>query len=194
MSEKWNAHGRVVSDAVKRGAEVTANGVHHVTNFVARNDVPVADGAQALTQVVGVGLDKTGQALSAAGQQVSKTLHGSASRLADAAQRSLDGSGTSSAWRKGAGLLAWGLTKTVMHTAGLAANALDAAGRATAATGRVTGRSAPAVGGSVGGFLRGAAEVTSNAVDAAGLSASSIEAMRAQLRSLGQQELGKSVV
>jgi hypothetical protein len=58
MTEKWNERGRTAANAVKRGAEATANGIHTATNFVARNDGRVADGAQAVTQVLGGGLDK----------------------------------------------------------------------------------------------------------------------------------------
>jgi hypothetical protein len=67
-------------------------------------------------------------------------------------------------------------------------------GKVTAATGRVTERSAPAVGGAVGGMVRGAVEVTSNAVDAAALPASSIDAMRSELRTLGQAEMQRAEV
>ena len=192
MSEKWDARGRSAADAVKRGAEATANGVHHVTDFVARNDGRVADSMQAVTQVVGVGLDKAGRGLASASQQAGTTLHNNATRLADAARNSVVGTGTPGTWRKGAGLIAWGATKALTHAVGLTANVVTVAGKAAAATGRVTERSAPAVGGALGGAVRGAAEVTSNAMDAAALPASSIEAMRAELRFLGQAEMEKS--
>jgi hypothetical protein len=65
-------------------------------------------------------------------------------------------------------------------------------GKVTAATGRVAERSAPAVGGAIGGVVRGAVEVTSNAVDAAALPASSIDAMRSELRKLGQIEMQRA--
>jgi hypothetical protein len=194
MSEKWNEHGRTAASAVKRGAEATANGIHTATNFVARNDGRVADGAQAVTQVIGGGLDKLGDNLASASQQASQSLHGNASRLADAAQKSIVGTGTTSTWRKGAGLLAWGLTKAVTHTVGATANVVTVLGKVTAATGRVTERSAPAVGGAVGGVVRGAAEVTSNAVDAAVLPASSIETMRTELRTLGLVEMQRAEI
>ena len=192
MSEKWNAHGHAAGEAVKRAGEAAANGVNQVTAFVARNDERVADGAQAAAQAVGTGLDKAGRSVAAATQQAAKKLHGGASRLADAAQASIEGDGPSNGWRKAAGLFAWGLTKTATHAVGLAANAATVAGKVAAATGRVTVRSAPAVGGALGGVVRGTAEVTSNAFDAAALPASSIEAMRVQLRSLGQVELERS--
>lgn len=189
MSEKWNDHGRAAAGAVKRGAEATANGIHTATSFVARNDGRVADGAQVLTQVIGGGLDKVGGSLASVGQQASRTLHSNATRLADAAQQSIRGTGPTSAWRQGAGILAWGVTKLATHTVGATANAVTLVGKVAAATGRVTELSAPAVGGAVGGMVRGAAEVTSNAVDAAALPASRIEAMRAELRTLGQAEM-----
>jgi hypothetical protein len=194
MTEKLNQRGRTAANAVKRGAEATANGIHTATNFVARNDGRVADGAQAVTQVLGGGLDKVGGSLAAASQQASQSLHSNASRLADAAQNSIVGTGPASGWRKGAGLLAWGLTKVATHTVGVTANAVTALGKVTAATGRVTERSAPAVGGALGGVVRGAAEVTSNAVDAAALPASSIDAMRSELRTLGQAEMQRAEV
>ena len=189
MSTKWQEYGPTAASAVKYGAEATANGIHAATNFVARNDGRVADGAQAVTQVLGGGLDKVGGSLAAASQQASQSLHSNASRLADAAQNSIVGTGPASGWRKGAGLLAWGLTKVATHTVGVTANAVTVLGRVTAATGRVTERSAPAVGGAVGGVVRGAVEITSNAVDAAALPASSIDAMRSELRTLGQAEM-----
>lgn len=192
MSDQWNTHGRNAAKSVKRGAELAANGVHQATNFVARNDSRVADGVEALTQVVGAGVDKAGQGLAAASQQASKALHGNASRLADAAQSSVIGSGQSGALRKGAGKMAWGLTKMLTHAVGLTANVVTVAGKAAAAAGRVTERSAPVVGGALGGAVRGAADVTSNAVDAAALPTSSIEAMRTELRRLGQAEMEKS--
>ena len=192
MSGKWNEQGRTAAGAVKRGAEATANGIHTATSFVARNDGRVADGAQVVTQVIGSGLDKVGGSIASAGQQASRAAHSNATRLADAAQHSIRGAGPTSAWRKGAGLLAWGVTKLATHTVGVTANALTLVGKAAAATGRVTERSAPAVGGAVGGMVRGAAEVTSNAVDAAALPASRIEAMRAELRTLGQAEMQRA--
>lgn len=192
MSEKWNERGRTAANAVKRGAEATANGIHTATNFVARNDGRVADGAHAVTQVLGGGLDKMGGSLAAASQQASQSLHSNASRLADAAQNSIVGTGPASGWRKGAGLLAWGFTKVATHTVGVTANAVTVLGKVTAATGRVTERSAPAVGGAVGGVVRGAVEITSNAVDAAALPASSIDAMRSELRTLGQAEMQRA--
>jgi len=192
MSTKWQDHGRTATSAVKRSAEVTANGIHTATNFVARNDGRVADGAQVATQVIGGGLDKAGDGLASASQHASRTLHGNATRLADAAQTSIVGTGPASGWRKSAGLLAWGLTKAVTHTVGATANAVTVLGKVTAATGRVTERSAPAVGGAIGGVVRGAAEVTSNAVDAAALPASRIDAMRSELRTLGQAEMQRA--
>jgi hypothetical protein len=192
MSTKWQERGRTAASAVKRGAEVTANGIHTATGFVARNDGRVADGVQVVTQVIGGGLDKVGDSLASASQHASRTLHGNATRLADAAQTSIVGTGTASTWRKGAGLLAWGLTKAVTHTVGATANAVTVLGKVTAATGCVTERSAPAVGGAIGGVVRGAVEVTSNAVDAAALPVSSIDAMRSELRKLGQIEMQRA--
>lgn len=192
MPENWTNHGRTAASALKRGAETTANGIHAATSFVARHDGRVADGAQTVTQVIGSGLDQVGDRLATASQQASRTLHGNATRLADAARTSVLGSGPSSTWRKGAGLLAWGLTKAVTHTVGATANAVTVVGKVTAATGRVTERSAPAVGGALGGVVRGAAEVTSNAADAAALPASSIDAMRDELRTLGQLEMQRA--
>ncbi len=192
MTDKWKARGRAAGVLAKSAAEATANGVNQVTALIARHDATVADGAQAATQAVGTTLDKAGRSVAVATQRAGKTLHGSASRLADAAQNSIVGTGPASGWRKGAGLLAWGLTKAATHTVGLAANAATVVGKAAAATGRITERSAPAVGGALGGVVRGAAEVTSNALDAAALPASRIDAMRVELRALGQVEQQRS--
>jgi hypothetical protein len=184
--------GASAADAVKHGAEATANGIHHVTSFVARNDGRVADGTEAVTRAVGVGLNKAGHGLSAAGQQASKSLHGNASRVVDSVRNAIAGSGQTGGWRKTAGGLGWIATKLVAHAVGLTADAVNLVGKASTITGRLTEKSAPALGGSVGGVVRGAAEMTSNAVDAAALPASSIESMRAQLRSLGQIDLERA--
>ncbi len=55
MPENSNDRGRAAANAnaVKRGAEASAKGIHHVTDFVARYDSRVTDGEQVLTQVVG---------------------------------------------------------------------------------------------------------------------------------------------
>ena len=192
MSDKGSEKGRKAAEAIKRTAETTANGVYQVTSYITRHDARVVDGAQAMTQIVGAGLDKAGRNVANASKHAGNVLHSSASRLADAAQKSVTGNESSNAWRKGAGRLAWGLTKALTHTVGLAANTATIVGKVAAATGRVTERSAPAIGGAVGGIVRGAAEVTSNAVDAAALPASSIESMRVQLRTLGQIEMERS--
>lgn len=192
MSEKSNEYGRTAAGAVKRGAEAAANGIHAATSFVARNDERVAGGAQAVTVGVGKGLDRVGDAVAGTSKNVSRALHGNATRLADAAQQAVSGTGPTNALRKGAALLAWGLAKVATHTVGAAASAVSVVGAATAGAGRVTEHLAPAVGGAVGGLLRGAAESTSNAVDAAALPASSIEAMRAELCTLGQAEMQRA--
>ena len=192
MAEKWNTRGRMAADAVKRGAEVAANGVHQATDFVARSDGRVADGAQVVTQVAGAGLDKAGQAMASAGRQVSKVLHGNASRAADAVRKSIAGSANAGVWQKAAGGLGWFATKTAAHALGLAGDAVNVVGKVAAGAGRLTEKSAPAVGGSMGGLVRGAVEVASNAIDAAALPASTIDALRAQLRFLGQVELERS--
>lgn len=192
MSEKWSTRGRMTADAVKRGAEVTANGVHQVTNFVARNDGRVADGAQLITHILGSGLDRTGKGLSSASKQAGQSLHGNASRAANAVEGYIRGGGEAETLRKGVGLLGWAATKMVTHAAGLTANVLTVAGEVAAGAGRITAKSAPAVGGAAGGIVRSAAEVASNAIDAAALPASSIDAMRAELRTLGQAEMQRS--
>jgi hypothetical protein len=84
--------------------------------------------------------------------------------------------------------------KVVTHAAGFSANAVSLAGDALAKSGRITEKSAPAIGGAVGGIVRGAAEVTSNAVDAAALPASSIETMREKLRAIGAYENEQSEI
>ncbi len=192
MAGESNSRDGRVLDTVKRGAEVAANGIHHVTNFVANNDGRVADGAQVVTHLVGRGLDKAGQGISATGREASRALHGNASRAADTIRDAINGSGQASSWRKAAGAFGWIATKVVTHAAGLTADAVNGVGKAAAITGRIAARSAPAVGGAIGGVVRGAAEVTSNAVDAAALPASRIEAMRVELRSLGQLELARA--
>lgn len=189
MTEQWRARGGEAANAVKRGAEATANGIHQVTSFVASNDGRVADGAQFVTQVAGTAVDRSGQVLAEASRQASKAMHGNATRAADAVRDSITGSGQAGTWRKAAGGLGWLATKLVTHAGGLTADAVSLVGKATAATGRVAERSAPAVGGAIGGVVRGAVEVTSNAIDAAALPASSIDALRDQLRSLGQIQI-----
>jgi hypothetical protein len=192
MSDKWTERGTSAAKAFKRGAESTANGIHQATSFVSRNDGKVADGAQTATRVVGGGLDQAGRGISTAGQQASQALHGSANRAANAVRESIVGVGQANGWRKAAGGVGWLATKLLAHTAGVAADAVNIVGKATAVTGRATERYAPAVGGTVGGLVRGAADIASNAVDAAALPASSIDAMRTELRVLGQADLARS--
>jgi hypothetical protein len=155
--------------------------VYSVTHFVARNDDRVADATQAATQALGVGLDKTGRVVSGASEKAAKALHGNADRAADTVENFIRGDGQRVAYGK-VPVLGWLATKVVTHAAGFSANAVSLAGDALAKSGRITEKSAPAIGGAVGGIVRGAAEVTSNAVDAAALPASSIETMREKLR------------
>lgn len=46
MPTRWNEHVRTAASAVKRGAEVTAKGIHATTSFVARTGVRALLGAQ----------------------------------------------------------------------------------------------------------------------------------------------------
>ena len=190
MSEKWNARGRDAASAIKRTAEASANGIHRISNAVARHDGKIADGARSLTEALGNGIDKGGRSLTSAGRQTSHVLHSNASRAADAVRDAIAGEdhANPSAWRKAAGGLGWLTTKAVVHVGGLAADAVTAIGKAAELTGRYAEKSAPAFGGVVGGIVRGTAIVTSNAIDGAALPASKIDDMRAQLRTLGQAE------
>lgn len=192
MSDRSNSRARKATDAVKRGAEVAANGIYQTTDFVARNDGRIADGAQAVTGVVGSGLAKVGKGLASASQQASQALHGNANRAAERVRDSIAGSESAGSVRKAAGALGWIATKTLVHAAGLAARATAVSGKAVAATGRLAERSAPAVGGTAGGLVRGAASMASNAVDSVALPASRIEEMRGRLRTLGQMEMARS--
>lgn len=192
MSDRSNSRARKATDAVKRGAEVAANGIYQTTDFVVRNDGRIADGAQAVTGVVGSGLDKVGKGLASASQQASQALHGNANRAAEQVRDSIAGSESAGSVRKAAGALGWIATKTLVHVAGLAARATAVSGKAVAATGRLAERSAPAVGGTAGGLVRGAASMASNAVDSVALPASRIEELRGRLRTLGQMEMARS--
>ncbi|APW48460.1 hypothetical protein RA876_14280 [Rhodoferax antarcticus] len=137
-------------------------------------------------------MDKAGDGLSVAGKRASMALHGNASRAGDAVRNAIVGTGPVNGWRRAAGGLGWIAAKALTHTAGLAADTVNVVGKASTLAGRITERSAPALGGAVGGVVRGAAEMASNAVDAAALSGTRIEAMRVQLRELGQVELKRS--
>ncbi len=193
MSDNSNKLGRDAVAIIKNSAEATANGIHRVTHFVASNDDRVGDGTQALTRLIGLGLDQAGRGLSTTGKQSSRLMHGNATRAADAVRDAINGSsGQAGTWRRAVGGVGWLTTKAVAHAAGFTADVMNGVGKVATVTGRVTARSAPALGGTIGGVLRGAAEVTSNAVDAAALPASRIEAMRTQLRSLGRVELERS--
>lgn len=192
MSDSSSFRARKATDAVKRGAEVTSNSIYQATDFVVRNDGRIADGAQAAMGAVGLGLDKAGRSLATASQQAGQALHGNANRVAQQMRDSITGSGPTGAVRKAAGALGWFATKALAHTAGLAAGAAAAGGKAVAATGRLAERSAPAVGGAAGGLVRGAASMASNAVDSVALPASRIEEMRTQLRALGRMEMKRS--
>ena len=177
MPDTWNSRARKTTDAVKRGAEATANQIHQATDFAARSDGQIADGAQAATGGVGAGLYKVGQRLALASQQASTALHSNANQGADRMRDTLTGSGSPGTARKAAGALGWLATKALSHTAGLAAGGIAVGGKAVAATGRMAEKSAPAVGGTAGGIVRGAASITSNAVDSIALPASRIEQM-----------------
>ena len=83
MSNNENGRGRSAVQSVKRGAEATVNGIHQVT----------AGGVQAVSYLVGQGLDKTGRGLSVLGQPPSEALHGSASRAANAVRNASNGTG-----------------------------------------------------------------------------------------------------
>lgn len=128
MSDSSNSRTRKASDAVKRGAEVAANGIFQATDFVVRNDGRIGDGAQAVTGVVGSGLDKAGRGLASASQQASKALHGNANRAAERVREAITGSGSAGTARKAAGALGWFATKALAHAAGLAAGAAAAGG------------------------------------------------------------------
>lgn len=192
MSDSPNSRARKAADAVKRGAEVAANGIYQATDFVARNDGRIADAAQAVTGAVGSGLDKAGKGFASAGQQAGQALHGNANRAAERVREAIAGSESAGTARKAAGALGWLAAKTLVHTAGLAASAAGVGGKLMAATGRVAVRAAPAVGGTAGGLVRGAVGMGSNAVDSVALPASRIEAMREQFRTLGRKEMERS--
>lgn len=192
MSDSSNSRARKATESIKRGAEATANGVYLVTDLVARNDGRIADGAQAVTGVVGSGLDKAGKGLASASQQASHVLHGNASRAAERVRETITGSGSAGTARKAAGAFAGFAAKALVHAAGLAASAAAAGGKAVAATGRLAERSAPAVGGTAGGLVRGAAGMASNTLDSLALPASRIGEMREQLRTLGHLEMTRS--
>lgn len=93
MTDQTTTRSGRASNALKRSAEATANGVHQVTSLVARNDGRVADGAQTVTRLVGSGLDKVGDGLSVAGKRASSALHGNASRAGDVVRRAIVGTG-----------------------------------------------------------------------------------------------------
>jgi len=173
-------------------ALAVANRIHQTTDFVVRNDGRIADGAQAVTGVVGSGLDKVGRGLAAASQKASQVLHGNTNRVGEEVCEAITGSGSAGTARKAAGAIGRLVTKGLTHATGLAVDAVAVGGKAVAATGRLTERAAPAVGGTAGGLVRGAAGMASNAVDSLALPASRIETMREQLRTLGQMEMARS--
>lgn len=192
MSDSSNSRVRNTTEALKRGAEKGANGVYQATEFVARNDGRIADGAQAVTGVVGSGMDKAGRGLAAASQQASQVLHGNANFAADRMREAITGKGTAGPARKALGAVGWLTAKATVHAAGLVAGVAVVGGKAVAATGRMAESAAPGVGGSIGGLVRGAASMASNTVDSLVLPAGRIEEMREQLRTLGQMEMARS--
>lgn len=192
MSDSSTSRTRKATDAVKRGAEVAANGIYQATDFVVRNDGRIADGAQAVTGAVGSGMDKAGRGLAAASQQASRVLHGNANSAAERVREAITGSGTTGPARKALGAVGWLTAKATVHAAGLVAGVAAVGGKAVAATGRLAESAAPAVGGTAGGLVRGAASMASNTVDSLALPASRIGEMREQLRSLGQREMARS--
>ena len=78
------------------------------------------------------------------------------------------------------------------HAAGVVAHWVNLIGKASTITGRIAEKAARALSGTVGGVGRGAAEMTSNAVDAAALTTSRIEDVRHQSWSLGQVVLERT--
>jgi len=196
MSEKWIARGRDAAEAFKQGAENSAHEIHRISDALARHDGKIADETQALTQALGGSFDTGGKALESTGQQASQSLHGNASRVADGVRDAITGQGATDPgiWLKAAGGLGWLTTKIVVHAGGFVADAVTVFGKAAVVAGRYTEHAAPALGGVIGGIVRGAATVTSNAVDAAVLPASTIDEMRAQLCTLGQVERKRSEI
>lgn len=192
MSDSSDSRTRKATDAVKRAAEVTANGIYQATDFVARNDGRIADGAQAVTGAVGSGLDKAGRGLASTSRRASQVLHGNADFVADRMREAITGSGTAGPARKALGAFGWVTAKATVHAAGLVAGVAAVGGKAVAATGRLAESAAPAVGGTAGGLVRGAASMVSSTVDSVALSTSSIDEMRKELRTLGQMEMARS--
>lgn len=192
MSNTYYSRMRKAGDVVKGGAEATANGIFQATEFVVRNDDRIADVTEAATAAVGSGLDKAGRGLAFASQQASQALHGNANRVAESVRGAITGSGSAGTARKAAGALGWVAIKALAHSAGLAASAVSVGGKVVSATGRVAKGSSPAVGGTAGGLVRGAASMASNTVDSLVLPAGRIEEMREQLRTLGQMEMARS--
>ncbi len=172
--------------AAKKGAEATANTVRTATNLVAYNERPIADFGQAATGALGAGLKAGGDALQRTGSRLGRTLHGNAASAAQAAERMIAGDSDAGGGRKAAGKLFGLVVRTTTHAAGLAAQAGGLAGKVVSATGRLTGTAAPVVGGTVGGLVKGVADVTSDAVDAVMLPPSSIDEMRQQLKRHGE--------
>lgn len=192
MADKWAHRGAKAVEAIKQGAEVAANTVHRATAVLASTESQVASGVETATQFVGSGLDSAARSLAEASKHASEDLHRNANRYAAAVEAVIAGPDRNGGFRNLLGRVGGTLAKLVTHGGGMAATAMEKASQIAAATGRITERGAPALGGAAGGVVRGAAEFTSNAVDSTMLPASSIEEMRRELQSLGEVERGRS--
>lgn len=107
MPSTSNSRASKATDAVKRGAEVAANGIYQAKDLLVRNDGRIADGTQAVTATVGAGLDKAGGLLASASQQASHVLHAKANRAAERVREAITASESAGAARKAAGALGW---------------------------------------------------------------------------------------
>lgn len=192
MSSSNSSPKRSSAVTVRNGAEATANVVRSATNLVSRNEKSVADVTQAASDALGIGLKAVGGGLERSGAHIGSALHQSAGTAGRAVGNLIAGSSDAGATRKALASVANLLTRTTVHAVGLASQAVGQTGKLVSATGRLTERSAPAIGGTLGGVIKGAADMTSDAVDAVALPSASIDEMRRQLKQHGGYLVSRS--
>lgn len=172
--------------AAKRSAEIAANAVRGATNLVARNERPIADLSEAAASLVGSGLRTGGEGLRQSGAKLGRVLHDKAKAAGMVVEQLVAGNTEAGAGRKAVAKFAGAATRVAARATGVAAQVAGQTGKLMLATGRLAERTAPAIGGTVGGAIKGVADMASDTVDAVILPTSSLDDMRLKLKRYGR--------
>jgi hypothetical protein len=182
--EQMRRAGAATARAAKKGAEVTANTLSATSKVVASNQAAVASGTEAAVHGTGVGVQVIGAEVAQGGRFLAKRLYAGAPAAGDAVRSFVAGTEAGAARRAAASVLG-GVTNLFTRTLGVAADAAGLTGIAVAAAGHGLKKSAPVLGGAVGGAVKGAAVVVADAADGVLLPADRIEQMRQELQRAG---------